>query len=84
MQAKKSSAALGGKPKQAGFGVSSLLGDEEKQRGQICAQGGSRLEEMKSEVCLAGRGSCCLASPLLEIALERCFESSGIIPARAE
>lgn len=38
---------------------------------------------MKSEVRLSGPGSCCLVSGLLEIALERCFEISGIIPARA-
>lgn len=43
---------------------------------------GSRLEEMKSKVCLSGPGSCCLVSGLLEIAPERCFEISGIIPAR--
>lgn len=38
---------------------------------------------MKSEVHLLGPGSCCLASGLLEITLEWCFEISGIILARA-
>lgn len=48
----------------------------------MCMGGGSRLEEMKPEVHLSGPGSCCLVSDLLEIALEQCFEISGIIPAR--